>query len=118
MEGCIFCKIIKGEIPATKIYEDDSVFAFLDIQPLTKGHALVIPKQHAENVFDIDNTVLQNIIVAGKKIASDMQKDLGAVGINFLQSNGKKAGQVVFHYHMHIIPRYENDNLKMNAFSN
>ena len=114
MEDCIFCKIIKGEIPCFKIYEDTDVLVFLDIKPFTKGHCLVIPKHHAENIFDIPENDLQKVSGVAKKISQKIKDVLGADGIRLSQSNGTAAGQDVMHFHLHIIPRYENDGLGMN----
>jgi len=111
---CIFCKIIKGEIDSTKIYEDDEVLAFLDIKPFSKGHCLVIPKQHFEDIFDIDENFLQKIIVTAKNISKKIKDSLNADGIRLSQSNGSVAGQEIMHFHLHIIPRYENDGLSSN----
>ncbi len=113
MEDCIFCKIAKGEIDSAKIYEDDDVFVFLDVNPITKGHCLVIPKQHFENVFDISKEALGEVAIVGQQIAGRIKNNLGAAGVNLLQSNGQKAGQVIFHFHLHVIPRYENDRLEI-----
>lgn len=113
---CIFCKIIKGEIPAVKVYEDNDVLAFLDIHPVSRGHCLVVPKQHAQDVFDMPDNVLEKVAVAGKKIAKSIKENLKADGINFLQSNGALAGQVIFHYHLHIIGRFADDGLKTRGF--
>jgi histidine triad (HIT) family protein len=113
MEDCVFCRIVSGEIPAAKVYEDDSVLAFLDANPDTPGHTLVVPKQHFENVFDIDESALQKVVAVGKRLAVDMKKNLNAVGINLANNNGKHAHQIVFHFHLHVIPRYENDGLEM-----
>jgi len=115
MENCVFCKIVKGEIPSEKIWEDDNVLAFLDINPLTKGHALVIPKKHFENIFDIDENVLERIISAGKNLAQKSKAALGAVAVNLLNSSGSQAGQKVMHFHLHVIPRYENDGVIISA---
>lgn len=117
MENCIFCKIAKGEIDSVKIWEDDDVFAFLDAYPLTKGHCLIIPKKHSENIFDINDAILQKITNAGKSISEKIKITLKADGIRLSQSNGKAAGQVVFHFHLHIIPRYEGDGLSMKIFT-
>ncbi len=114
MDDCIFCKIIGGEIPSFKVFEDEYVLAFLDIKPFTKGHTLIIPKQHAENVFDITEDSLQKVIVVGKKMAAKIKAVLGADGIRLSQSNGKVAGQEIMHFHLHVIPRYENDGLFAN----
>lgn len=110
---CIFCKIVKGEIPAAKIYEDDDVLVFLDITPDTRGHSLVIPKMHFESVFDVDDVVLQKVIVAGRHLAVQMKRVLGAVAVNLNSNNGERAGQIIPHFHFHVIPRYENDGLQM-----
>jgi len=113
MEDCIFCKIAKGEIPSFKIYEDKDIFAFLDIKPFSKGHCLVIPKKHFENIFDIDENTLKKVIVVSKKMSEKIKETLSADGIRLSQSNGKTAGQEIMHFHFHIIPRYENDNIPM-----
>ncbi len=113
MEDCIFCKILAGEIPCAKIYEDEDVLAFLDLFPLTKGHALVISKQHFVDVFDVSEDALQKIAIAAKNISTKLKMVLSADGIRLSQSNGKHAGQAVFHFHLHIIPRYENDGVGM-----
>lgn len=114
MEDCLFCKIIKGEIPSFKIYEDDNIFSFLDIKPVTKGHALVIPKKHSENIFEIDEDSLEKVILAGKHVSEMLKKSLNPDGIRLSQSNGKAAGQEIMHFHLHIIPRYENDEIALN----
>jgi histidine triad (HIT) family protein len=113
MEDCIFCKIAKGEIPSAKVYEDNDMFAFMDIIPNTKGHLLIIPKEHFENIFTISEDILQKIVVMGKQFAIKMKEVLGATGVNVSSNNGKHAGQVVSHFHLHIIPRYEDDGLQM-----
>lgn len=114
MDNCIFCKIIKGEIDSAKIWENDKVFAFLDVNPLTKGHCLVVPKKHFENIFDIDENILKEIIFTAKNISRQMKESLSATGVNLVNASGKTAEQSVFHFHLHIVPRYENDGLKMN----
>jgi len=114
MEGCIFCKIVRGEIPSFKVYEDERVFAFADINPITDGHTLIIPKAHAENLWEISDRNMTAIGRASKKIAAAMQKVLGPVGIAVLQLNGKVVNQVVMHYHLHLIPKAANGpTLKM-----
>jgi len=105
MEGCIFCKIVKGEIPSFKVYEDDRVFAFADINPLTEGHTLIIPKAHAQNLWEISEEDITAIHRVSKKIAAAIQEVLGPVGIAVLQLNGKVVNQVVMHYHLHLIPK-------------
>src|SRR3989344_3579146 len=114
MEDCIFCKIVKGEIPSFRIYEDSDVLSFLDIKPFSKGHVLVIPKQHFENVFDINEDALQKVSVVAKKLSGKIKDVLKADGIRLSQSNGVAAGQEVMHFHLHVIPRYENDGLPNN----
>jgi histidine triad (HIT) family protein len=111
MDDCIFCKIIKGEIPAHKIYEDDKILAFLDAFPIAKGHTLIIPKQHAENIYDINEETISHIGRISKRIAKQLKDKLKCDGINILQNNEKFSGQFVMHYHMHLIPRFESDNL-------
>ncbi len=104
MEGCIFCKIIKGEIPSTRIYEDEKVYAFADINPILEGHTLIIPKRHSENLWEIPEADLSAIHAASKKVAGAMKKGLGADGVACVQLNGKSVNQVVMHYHFHLIP--------------
>ncbi len=107
--NCIFCKIVAGTLPCTKIYEDDDLLAFMDIGPVVKGHSLVIPKKHYNTIEDTPEIVLQKLIVVVKKIACAQKRALNADGINVSQANGQTAGQVVPHLHFHIIPRFETD---------
>ena len=113
MTNCIFCKIVKKEIPAKIVYENEQVFAFLDINPDSKGHTLLIPKKHAADIFELDEESAGEVLKAAKKVSSAVMHSLGAAGINLLNSNRKEAGQTVFHYHMHIIPRYNGDSIKV-----
>ncbi len=113
MTECIFCKIIKKEIPTEIIYEDNNAIAFLDINPKTKGHTLVIPKKHSRNFLEIEDKELQQIMLVVKKIANAIKNTLHAGGINILQNNESAANQVVFHTHVHVIPRFENDQIRM-----
>lgn len=106
MSDCIFCKIIKGEIPSAKVYEDEHVYAFLDISQVTKGHTLVIPKIHKENVFDLTPEIAGPLFQAVPKIANAIKAEFQPEGLNLLNNNGEAAGQTVFHYHMHLLPRY------------
>jgi histidine triad (HIT) family protein len=106
MENCIFCKIIKGEIPSYKVYEDDLVYAFEDINPITAGHTLVIPKKHAQDLWEIDGESLTAVHLASKKVMDAIKKALNPTGVALMQLNGKSVGQAVFHYHLHLIPRY------------
>jgi histidine triad (HIT) family protein len=108
MEDCIFCKIIKGDIPCHKIYEDQKVLAFADINPIAEGHTLVIPKRHAADLWEIQEDDLTAIHAASKKIARAMKKALAPIGVACLQLNGKGANQVVLHYHLHLVPRLAN----------
>ena len=112
MEDCIFCKIVKGEIPCSKVYEDENIFAFLDMAPVHKGHTLVIPKKHFETILDIPEQELKELILAVKKVAIAVEKGVDADGFVVTMSNKKAAGQVVPHAHFHIIPRFEDDGLK------
>lgn len=110
---CIFCKIIAGEIPAKKIYEDENVLSFLDISPVNFGHALVIPKKHYTDLLSADEATLSFLMLAVKKIAPILIRKVGASGFNLNLNNGSVAGQVVDHLHFHIIPRFTNDGLKL-----
>jgi histidine triad (HIT) family protein len=105
MEDCIFCKIIKGEIPSFKVYEDEKVFAFEDINPISEGHTLLIPKKHAENLWEIPGEDLTAVHLASKKIIQAIRDSLNPTGVACLQLNGRGANQIVMHYHLHLIPR-------------
>lgn len=104
---CIFCKIIKGDIPSNKLFEDEDFLVFLDAFPIYKGHTLIIPKNHHENILDLPENLAKGIIPLGKKIIAAMEKSLDADGYNFFQNNKEHSGQQVMHYHMHIVPRYK-----------
>jgi len=106
MSDCIFCKIIKGEIPSAKVFENDDVVAFLDISQVTKGHTLVIPKVHKENIFELTPEIASKLFEVVPEISNAIKKAYNPIGLNLLNNNGEKAGQSVFHYHLHIIPRY------------
>jgi histidine triad (HIT) family protein len=106
---CIFCKLVAGEIPAAKVYEDEHTLAFMDIGPVVKGHTLVVPKQHSDPITGTPDEVLQRLIVVCKKVAQAQVDALGADGMNVTQANGRVAGQVVPHIHFHVIPRFEKD---------
>ena len=108
---CIFCNIVNGQVPSAKVYENEHVFAFLDISPVAEGHCLVIPKQHFDNIFDIDEAVLGHIMAAAKKIAVSLKNNLKASAVNVMHANGKEARQEVMHFHLHIVPRVENDGI-------
>jgi histidine triad (HIT) family protein len=109
MEGCIFCKIIKGEIPSFKVYEDDDVFAFEDINPIAEGHTLIIPKIHAKDLWEIDGKSLFAVQLASKKIIDAIAGALKPSGVAVMQLNGESVGQSVFHYHLHLIPRLKDN---------
>ena len=113
MENCIFCKIVKGEIPCTKIYEDKNVLAFLDITPVNIGHALVIPKQHFANIYETPEDILAGMMIASKIVSKAIKSGTGADGINLTMNNDPAAGQVIFHSHIHLIPRIMNDGFPM-----
>lgn len=110
---CIFCKIIKGEIPSYKIYEDEFTYAFLDIADDVEGHTLVIPKDHCENTLDCPSDILEKVIVTVQKIAKHYVYHCGYTGVNIMNANGSDAEQSVFHLHYHILPRKHNDGKKM-----
>lgn len=116
MSDCIFCKIIKGEIPSATIFEDDEFKVILDRFPSGEGHVLIIPKNHVANIFEIDEEQAGRLFKLAVKVSKVMKDVLGFENMNVLQNNGEVAGQSVFHFHMHLIPRYENDgiNIKWN----
>lgn len=111
--NCIFCKIANGEIPSKTLYEDDSFRVILDISPASKGHAIILVKNHAENIYNLSDEDAGKIYVVAKKVAIAMQKVLKCDGMNILQNNGEAAGQTVFHLHMHVIPRYNGDQVQI-----
>ena len=111
--NCIFCKIANGEIPSKTLYEDDSFRVILDISPASKGHAIILPKNHAENVYSLPEADAGKIYLVAKKVATAMQNVLKCDGMNILQNNGEAAGQTVFHLHMHLIPRYKDDKVQI-----
>ena len=108
-EQCIFCKIAQGSIPSSTIYEDDMFRVILDLSPASAGHALVLPKKHFRNIFDIDEATASRLFVVAAKVARGMKESLGCDGMNIVQNNEEIAGQTVFHFHLHIIPRYKDD---------
>jgi histidine triad (HIT) family protein len=110
---CLFCKIVAGEIPATVVAQDERTFAFMDINPATRGHVLVIPRAHARDVHEIDSEDLKAVAAAAQRVAARAVQELGADGVNLLQSSGRAAWQTVFHFHLHVIPRYEGDPLRL-----
>lgn len=110
---CVFCEIIRGNIPSFKVYEDDHVLAILDISQATYGHTLVMPKAHYANIFDIPQSELEKVIDVAKKVALSVKERLSCDGVNILNNCGEAAGQSVNHFHIHVIPRYDNDDLKI-----
>ena len=108
---CIFCKIANGEIPSKTIYEDENFRVILDLAPATKGHALILPKEHYKDLFELPENIASNVIVLAKKLATEMKEKLGCDGFNIMQNSGETAGQTVFHFH--IIPRYKGDRQKI-----
>ena len=112
-DNCIFCKLACGDIPTSTLYEDERFRVILDAGPATKGHALILPKDHYANIFEIDDETLRDLIVLGKKLATVMKERLGCDGVNLVQNNGEVAGQTVFHFHLHVIPRYKEDGQRI-----
>ena len=112
MDDCLFCKIAKGEIPCSKLYEDDKILVFLDIMPVNKGHALVIPKEHYEDIFALPDDVLMDMASILKKVSIAVKHGVEADGINLLMNNHEAAGQEILHAHFHVIPRHKGDGLQ------
>jgi histidine triad (HIT) family protein len=119
MDNCIFCKIVNKQIPSFIIYEDESVMAFLDIGQAVKGHTLVVPKTHYQNFVDCDETVNNKVMLVAQKIAKTLLNHCGAKGVNILSNVNEAAGQSIMHYHVHVIPRYdENDGIRIKVSDN
>lgn len=112
-ENCIFCKIAAGEIPSATIYEDADFRVILDIEPASKGHALILPKEHYANLYELPEELASKVLVVAKKVVTAMTEVLGCDGYNVLQNNGEVAGQTVFHFHMHLVPRYKDDQVNI-----
>lgn len=113
MPDCLFCKIVRGEIPTNKVYEDENTFALLDINPVNPGHTLVIPKKHVTDIFDIDESEWLAVMQTTRKIAHAIEKSISPDGVNLAMNNRAGAGQVVFHAHVHIMPRVKDDGHKL-----
>ena len=111
MENCFFCKIANGEIPAATLYEDENFRVILDLGPASKGHALILPKSHAANIYELSDEMAAKAMILAKKMATAMTAALKCDGFNIVQNNGECAGQTVFHFHMHLIPRYKGDQV-------
>ena len=110
-DNCIFCKLANGEIPTATLYEDEDFRVILDASPAAKGHALILPKQHYANLYELDDSVASKVLVLAKKVITKMTDILGCDGYNIVQNNGEAAGQTVFHFHMHLIPRSKGDEV-------
>ena len=110
-ENCIFCKLANGEIPTATLYEDDDFRVILDAGPASKGHALILPKEHYKNLYELDDEIAAKALVLAKKMITKLTDVLGCDGYNIVQNNGEVAGQTVFHFHIHLIPRYEGDEV-------
>jgi len=108
-DDCIFCKLANGDIPTNSIYEDEDFNVILDAGPATRGHALILPKEHADNLYELPDDVAAKVLPLAKKLAAHMVDVLGADGLNLVQNNGAAAGQTVNHFHLHLIPRYNDD---------
>ena len=113
MSECIFCRIANGEIPSATLYEDDDFRVILDLGPASKGHALILPKSHAANIYELPDELAGKAMVLAKKMAGRMTEALECDGFNIVQNNGEVAGQTVFHFHMHLSPRYEGDQVNV-----
>lgn len=114
VDNCIFCKILADEIPSAVVYEDELFRAILDVNPAARGHVIILPKNHAANLFELPDEEASQILIVAKKIAAAMMKTYHCDGINILQNNGEAAGQTVFHLHVHVIPRFEGDTDHIN----
>lgn len=112
-DKCIFCKIIGKEIPSTTLYEDDDFCVIMDISPASKGHAILLVKKHVPNIFELDEGIASKALVVVSKVAKAMKEELKCDGLNILQNNGEAAGQTVFHLHIHLIPRYKDDQVNI-----
>lgn len=110
-ENCIFCKLANGDIPTATLYEDDDFRVILDAGPASKGHALILPKEHYANLYELDDELAAKVLVLAKKMITKLTDVLGCDGYNIVQNNGEAAGQTVFHFHLHMIPRYKDDNV-------
>ncbi|MGN0332372.1 MAG: HIT family protein [Lachnospiraceae bacterium] len=110
-ENCIFCKLANGDIPTSTLYEDEDFRVILDASPASKGHALIIPKEHYANLYELDDELAGKAMILAKKMITKLTDVLGCDGYNLVQNNGPAAGQTVFHFHLHMIPRYKDDNV-------
>ena len=113
MDNCVFCKIIQGDIPSATVYEDNDFKAILDVGPAARGHVIILTKKHYANLMEADDAVLSGIMIVAKKIATALKKTYQCDGINILQNNGEASGQTVFHLHVHVIPRFKEDDIRI-----
>jgi histidine triad (HIT) family protein len=111
--NCIFCKIIAGEIPSATVYEDNDFKAIMDIGPAAKGHIIILPKKHSDELYDLDDDTAAKALLVARRLAKAMKEELKCDGINMLQNNGEASGQTVFHFHLHLIPRFFGDQVQM-----
>ncbi|MBW2622826.1 MAG: HIT family protein [Deltaproteobacteria bacterium] len=116
MDDCIFCKIVANELPSTRVYEDEKLLAFMDINPVAHGHCLLIPKDHYQDIYTIPEDLLRDLIAAAKPLAGAVASGLKADGLNLFQSNGRAAMQLIDHFHMHFLPRWKDDSLKLGSW--
>jgi len=112
MSNCIFCSIVEGQIPAYVIYQDEYYLAIMDRYPSTKGHVLILPKRHVADIYGLNQVEATALMPLAQKISAKLQDNLKMAGLNLMQNNGKAAGQVIDHFHLHLIPRYENDGIR------
>ena len=110
-DDCIFCKLSNGDIPTNALYEDDVVKVIFDLNPASKGHVLILPKNHFDDIYSMDDATAAHVFQVAVKVAKAMKETLGCEGLNIVQNNGEAAGQTVFHLHIHVIPRYKDDNI-------
>lgn len=110
---CVFCKIIAGEIPSATIYEDEDFKVIMDISPAAKGHAIMLPKKHFANLYEMDDDAASKALIVARRVATAIKEELGCTGLNLVQNNGEVAGQTVFHFHMHLIPRNQGDSVSI-----
>ncbi|MBU1197505.1 HIT family protein [Candidatus Micrarchaeota archaeon] len=113
MADCLFCKVASGEVPSSKVYEDSLFMAFLDLYPANKGHVLISPKKHSESVWNLSEEELAGMALLAQRIAKALKDALQCDGVNILQNNGESAGQLIFHNHLHVIPRFKGDDLEL-----
>lgn len=113
MDKCVFCQIVNKEIPSTIVFETDEVIGIVPKEQISKGHALILPKKHFKDVFDIEENILKEISISSKRLSTSLMEKYQATGVNILHASGKDAQQSVFHFHIHIVPRYPNDGLDL-----